>query len=115
MGLMFLSSMIGMNLESHEATQGVITLLTLPLFFASNALYPMDSLPLVIRMIGYINPLSYFINGIRYFSLGSDFFSFGTYYTYMTSDILLSLTFLLGFNIIMYLLAIRTFKNAKVV
>jgi ABC-2 type transport system permease protein len=115
MGLMFLSSMIGMNLESHEATQGVITLLTLPLFFASNALYPMDSLPLVIRMIGYINPLSYFINGIRYFSLGSDFFSFGTYYTYMTSDILLSLTFLLGFNIIMYLLAIRTFKSAKVV
>ena len=115
MGLMFLSSMIGMNLESHEATQGVITLLTLPLFFASNALYPTDSLPVVIRMISYLNPLSYFINGIRYFSLGSNFYSFGTYYTYGTCDILLSLTFLLGFNIIAYLLAIRTFKRAKVV
>ena len=115
MGLMFLSSMIGMNLESHEATQGVITLLTMPIFFASNALYPMDSLPLVIRMIGHINPLSYFINGIRYFSIGSNFYCFGTYYSYGTFDILLSLTFLLGFNIIMYLLAIRTFKSAKVV
>src|SRR3990170_8709292 len=115
MGLMFLSSMIGMNLESHEATQGVITLLTLPLFFASNALYPTDSLPVVIRMISYLNPLSYFINGIRYFSLGSNFYSFGTYYTYGTFDILLSLTFLLGFNIIMYLLALRTIKKAKIV
>ena len=115
MGLLFLSSMIAMKLESHEGVQGVITLLTLPLFFASNALYPIDSLPLVIKMISYVNPLSYFINGIRYFSLGSNFYSFGTYYTYGTYDMLLSLAFLLGFNIIMYLLAIRTFKKAKVV
>jgi ABC-2 type transport system permease protein len=114
-GLMFLSCMIAMKIESHEGVQGVITLLTLPLFFASNALYPIDSLPLVIRIISCFNPLSYFINGIRYFSIGSNFYSFGTYYTYGTCDILLSLTFLLGFNIIMYLLAIRTFKRAKVV
>jgi ABC-2 type transport system permease protein len=115
MGLMLLSSMIGMKIESHETTQGVITLLSLPLFFASNALYPVDSLPLVIRMISYLNPLSYFINGVRYFSLGSNFYSFGTYYTYGTYDMLISLAFLLGFNIITYLLAIRTVKKWKIV
>jgi ABC-2 type transport system permease protein len=115
MGLMFLSSTISMKIESHEGVQGIIILLTLPLFFASNALYPIDSLPLVIKAISYLNPLTYFINGVRYFGIGSDFYSFGTHYTYTTFDILLSLTFLIGFNVVMYLLAIRTFKKAKVV
>ncbi|MCK5183756.1 MAG: ABC transporter permease, partial [Candidatus Heimdallarchaeota archaeon] len=78
MGLMFLSSLISIKIDSHEGVQAMITMLTLPLFFASNALYPISSMPLVIQAISYINPLSYFITGIRYFSLGSDFFALGT-------------------------------------
>ncbi len=115
MGLLFLSIIIAMRIETHEGLQGVITLLSLPLFFASNALYPIDSLPLAIKLISYINPLSYFINGLRYFSLGSNFYSFGTYYTYSAYNMLTSLVFLLGFAIVMYLLALRTIKKAKVV
>ena len=115
MGLLFLSIIIAMRIESHEGLQGVITLLSLPLFFASNALYPLNSLPLAIKMISYVNPLSYFINGLRYFSLGSNFYSFGTYYTYNTYDMLLSLAFLLSFAMITYLLALRTIKKAKIV
>jgi ABC-2 type transport system permease protein len=115
MGLLFLSVVISMRIESHEGLQGIITLLSLPLFFASNALYPLDSLPLAIKAISYVNPLSYFINGLRYFSLGSNFYSFGAYYTYSAYDMLLSLAFLLGFAIVMYLLALRTIKKAKIV
>lgn len=115
MGLLFLSIIIAMRIESHEGLQGVITLLSLPLFFASNALYPLNSLPLAIKMISYVNPLSYFINGLRYFSLGSNFYSFGTYYTFNTYDMLLSLAFLLSFAMITYLLALRTIKKAKIV
>ena len=114
MGLMFLSSLISIKIESHEGVQAVITMLTLPLFFASNALYPISSMPLVIQAISYINPLSYFITGIRYFSLGSDFFALGTQYIIGINDLLLSFAFLIGFNIIMYLLAVRAFKKAKV-
>jgi len=114
MGLMFLSSLISIKIESHEGVQAVITMLTLPLFFASNALYPISSMPLVIQAISYINPLSYFITGIRYFSLGSDFFALGTQYMIGINDLLLSFAFLIGFNIVMYLLAVRAFKNAKV-
>ena len=114
MGLMFLSSLISIKIESHEGVQAIITMLTLPLFFASNALYPISSMPLVIQAISYINPLSYFITGIRYFSLGSDFFALGTQYIIGINDLLLSLAFLVGFNIVMYLLAIRAFKKAKV-
>jgi ABC-2 type transport system permease protein len=115
LGLLFLASAVAMKLESHEGLQGIITLLSLPFFFASNALYPIDSLPLAIKLISYANPLSYFITGIRYFSLGSNFYSVGTYYGYGVYDVLLSLAFLLGFDIVMGLLALRTIKKAKVV
>jgi ABC-2 type transport system permease protein len=115
LGLLFLASTIAMKLESHEGLQGIITLLSLPLFFASNALYPIDSLPLAIKLISYVNPLSYFITGMRYFSVGSNFYSFGTYYVYGVSDVLLSLAFLLGFDIVMALLAIGTIKKAAIV
>lgn len=92
----------------------MITLLSLPLFFASNALYPINSLPLAIRLASYLNPLSCFINGFRYFSLGSTFYSFGVNYTYSTYDILISLIFLIGFDIATYLLALMTIKKAKI-
>ena len=115
MGLMFLSSLISINIESHEGVQALITMLTLPLFFASNALYPIASMPIVIQAISNINPLSYFITGIRYFSLGSDFFALGTQYSIGINDLLLSFGFLIGFGILMYLLALRAFNRAKVV
>jgi ABC-2 type transport system permease protein len=115
LGLLFLASAVAMKLESHEGLQGIITLLSLPFFFASNALYPIDSLPLAIKLVSYVNPLSYFITGMRYFSLGSDFYSVGTYYAYGVYDVLLSLAFLLGFDIVMCFLALRIIKKAKVV
>ncbi len=114
-GLMFLSCLISMKIQSHEGVQAVITLLTLPLFFTSNALYPIDSLPLAIKIISYFNPLTYFINGIRYFGIGSEFYSIGTLYLIGTDEVLLSLGFLIGFNIVMYLAVARIFKKAKVV
>ena len=114
-GLLFLSSTIALRLDSHEGLQGVITLLSLPLFFASNALYPITSLPIAIRLVSYLNPLSHFINGLRYFSLGSDFYAFGIQYTYSTFDMLLSLAFLITFDIITYLLALRTIKKVKII
>jgi ABC-2 type transport system permease protein len=115
LGLLFLSSTVAMYLETHESLQGVITLLSLPLFFASNALYPIDSLPLAIKLVSYGNPLSYFITGMRYFSLGSNFYSVGTYYTYDTSYVLTALAFLLVFDLVMFLLALRAIKKTKIV
>lgn len=115
MSLMFLSITLGITIEGHESIQSVITLLTLPLFFASNALYQLNSLPTVIQTISRFNPLSYFINGIRYFSLGQKFFAMGTYYEYGTVDILFSLTVLSVFTLVMYLLAIRAIRKVKMV
>jgi len=109
--LMFLSSAIAMKVRDHNVSQAIITLLTLPLFFASNALYPLDSLPTVLKVAAYLNPLTHFINGMRYFGIGSNFYSFGIHSTIPLSEILISLGFLAGFTLIMFLAALRTFET----
>ncbi len=115
MGLMFLALTLGITIEGHDSIQSVITLLTLPLFFASNALYQMNSLPVAIQIASSLNPLSYFINGIRYFSIGQKFYSMGTYYEFGTIDMLVSLAVISIFTIAMYLIAMRAIKRAKMI
>jgi ABC-2 type transport system permease protein len=113
MGLMFLSTAIAMKVRDHNVSQAIITLLTLPLFFASNALYPLDSMPTAIKIASYLNPLTHFINGMRYFGIGPDFYSFGVHYSTSYETLLISLGFLAGFTAIMFLAAVRAFETTK--
>jgi len=110
-GLMFLSIAIAMRVKDHNVSQDVITLLTLPLFFASNALYPIDSLPAILKGAAFLNPLTHFINGMRYFGISPNFYSFGVNYATSLSDLLISLGFLVGFAILMFLFAMRAFDK----
>jgi ABC-2 type transport system permease protein len=110
-GLMFLSIAIAMRVKDHNVSQAVITLLTLPLFFASNALYPIDSLPAILKGAAFLNPLTHFINGMRYFGISPNFYSFGVNYATSLSDLLVSLGFLVGFAILMFLFAMRAFDK----
>ena len=86
MGLMFLSTSIAMKVRDHNVSQAIITLLTLPLFFASNALYPLDSMPTAIKIASNLNPLTHFINGMRYFGISPTFYSFGVNYSITSED-----------------------------
>ncbi len=113
MGLMFLSTAIAMKVRDHNVSQAIITLLTLPLFFASNALYPLNSMPTAIKIASYLNPLTHFINGMRYFGIGSNFYSFGINYSTSPEGLLISLGFLAGFTVIMFLGAVRAFETTK--
>ncbi|MDV2481225.1 multidrug ABC transporter permease [Methanoculleus sp. Wushi-C6] len=113
-GFLLFSSTISMRLESPEGLQGIMTLLTLPLFFVSNALYPIQAFPPILQVLSIYNPLTHLVNGVRYFALGSDFFAVGARYTYTTADVLASFAYLLVFATVMYLLARRTFQRAVV-
>jgi ABC-2 type transport system permease protein len=44
----------------------------MPLFFASNALYPVELMPAWVRAISRGNPLSYEVNAVRGLLLGTD-------------------------------------------
>jgi len=113
-GFLFLSSAISMSMDTPEGLQAVITLLTLPLFFASNALYPIEAFPRSVQLISEFNPLTHLVNGVRFFSIGSDFYAIGVHYVYSTNDILISLAALVVFAVLMFTVAWRVFKKAVV-
>ena len=114
LGFLFLSAAIAISMESPEGLQAVITLLTMPFFFTSNALYPVSSFPPLLRALSIINPLTHLVNGIRYFAIGSDFSAIGIRYTYAQSDILVSFLALLAFAGIMFLIARWRFTKVTV-
>jgi ABC-2 type transport system permease protein len=41
------------------------SVLTMPLFFASNAIYPIAIMPAWLQVIAHVNPLTYVVDGIR--------------------------------------------------
>lgn len=44
---------------------GIGQILTMPLFFASNAIYPIAIMPAWLQVIAHINPLTYVVDGVR--------------------------------------------------
>ncbi len=105
LGFLFLSVAIAITMESPEGMQAVITLLTMPFFFVSNALYPVNSFPPILRTLSAVNPLNHLISAIRYFTIGSDFSSIGIHYTYTQGEVLVSFLALVTFMGIMFLIA----------
>ncbi len=114
LGFLFLSSAISMSMETPEGLQAVITLLTLPLFFASNALYPIDAFPGPVRFLSQFNPLTHLVNGVRYFVVGRDFYAIGIHYVYTSNDLIVSFLALMGFAAVMFLVAWQVFRRAVI-
>lgn len=114
LGFLFLSAAIAISMESPEGLQGIMTLLTMPIFFASNALYPIDTFPEFLKVISVYNPLTLLITGIRYFAIGPDFVAMGKHYTIMQGDVLWSFAGLVVFAAIMFGFAYWRFSKAVV-
>lgn len=49
---------------------GIGQILTMPLFFASNAIYPIAIMPAWLKAIALVNPLTYEVDGLRALMLG---------------------------------------------
>jgi len=113
-GFLFFSAAISISMETPEGLQGIITLLTMPIFFASNALYPVTAFPPVLQAISTVNPLTQLINGIRYFAIGDNFTTMGIHYVYTGAEILLSFTILVAFAGLMFIVAWWRFRKAVV-
>ena len=56
---------------TRERLMGIGQAITMPLFFASNALYPVNLMPPWIRAFSVTNPLSYEVNALRRLLLGT--------------------------------------------
>jgi ABC-2 type transport system permease protein len=75
---------IGSVLEDMQGFQLIMNFLVMPLFFFSNALFPVQGLPKPLQFIIHLNPLTYGVDGIRgsfsnafVFGLGTDFVVLG--------------------------------------
>jgi ABC-2 type transport system permease protein len=55
---------------------GIGQAITMPLFFASNAIYPLSLMPIWIKFIATINPLTYIVNAIRSLMITNDLSQF---------------------------------------
>lgn len=55
----------------RDRLMGIGQMITMPLFFASNALYPVDVMPSWVRALSRVNPLSYEVDALRTFLVGA--------------------------------------------
>jgi len=60
-----LSMIIASIVKTRERFMGIGQVITLPLFFASNAIYPISIMPGWLQVCAYANPLSYMVDGLR--------------------------------------------------
>jgi len=56
---------IASRLEDMHAFQLIMNFITMPVFFLSGALFPVDTLPSLLQIVIKINPLYYGVNGLR--------------------------------------------------
>ena len=68
-----LSMIIASIVKTRERFMGIGQVITLPLFFASNAIYPVSIMPGWLQVVANVNPLSYMVNGLRALMLSGNF------------------------------------------
>ncbi len=71
------SLIIACLVKTRERFMGVGQLLTMPLFFASNAIYPIAIMPAWLRAIARVNPLTYEVDALRALMLRGGASSYG--------------------------------------
>lgn len=65
------SLIIACLVKTRERFMGIGQVLTMPLFFASSAIYPIDIMPAWLKALAHANPLTYLVDGLRALMLGS--------------------------------------------
>ena len=97
-----LSLIIACLVRTRERFMGIGQLLTMPIFFASNAIYPIDVMPTWLKVIARINPLTYEVDALRTLMLRSTVVSF-----HLATDFLV----LIATSVVLLLIASRLYAR----
>jgi ABC-2 type transport system permease protein len=84
-----LSMIIASLVKTQERFLGIGQLLTMPLFFASNAIYPISVMPSWLKPVALANPLTYLVDALRNLMLPSPG---GLYSVWLDLAVLLAVT-----------------------
>lgn len=60
-----LGTAIASKMTDMQGFQLIMNFLILPLFFLSGALFPLDGIPLALKITAYLDPLTYGVDGLR--------------------------------------------------
>jgi ABC-2 type transport system permease protein len=96
------SLVVATIVKTRERFMGIGQVLTMPIFFASNAIYPIDLMPVWLQHVALANPLSYAVDGLRAVMLRAGESSFG---------IAFDLGVLLAATVVMVAIASRMFPR----
>ncbi len=72
-----LSLIVACVVKTRERFMGIGQVLTMPLFFASNAIYPISIMPGWLQAVSRMNPLTYQVDALRSLMLAGGSSSFG--------------------------------------
>lgn len=91
------SIIVACLVKSREGFNGMGQLMTMPLFFASNAIYPIEIMPPWLQFVSHINPLTYQVDALRGVMLlnGTSIYGYG-FDTAVLVLVLIVLTFIGG-------------------
>ena len=64
-GFAALSIMVASYFKTRERFMGLGQVIVMPLFFGSNALYPVSSMPPILQQFAAVNPMTYMVDALR--------------------------------------------------
>jgi len=71
-GFAAISIFVASIMKTRESFMGLGQALIMPLFFASNALYPIDMMPSALQYVAIFNPLTYAVDAVRGLMISGD-------------------------------------------
>ncbi len=79
--------------DDFQGFQGINNLVVLPLFFLSSALYPLNNIPLALKIISTLNPVSYMVDALRFLLANQTHFGLGKDLIVITVTFILCMLF----------------------
>jgi len=89
MAIIGFSAGIGAMVSDMQAFVAVNNFLLIPLFFLSSALFPLDSVPQVMKIIASVNPISYAVDAIRFTLINQSHFGLPLDFAVLTATVIL--------------------------
>ncbi len=99
-GFAALSMLVASFLKTRERFMGIGQALTFPLFFASNALYPVAMMPKALQVFAQVNPMSYVVDAVRSLTITGNLAQLGV-----------DLLAILAFDLVMFAVASLNFRR----
>jgi ABC-2 type transport system permease protein len=99
-GFAAISILVASFMKTRERFMGIGQAITMPLFFASNALYPIQMMPPILREFSTFNPLSYVVDAVRGLLITGDL-----------SNLLIDLLAIAIFDAALFILASISFRR----